>query len=143
MIDDDIYCSVKSVSSFYETKPYGKTDQGNFINAVIGIETEYSVLNLFEFLKGIENGLGRQTVERWGPREIDLDILFYNDLIYEDENITIPHEGIILRDFVVIPMSEIAGDFVHPVLGIKVSDIKLPETGSNIIRKYQSQVVIK
>lgn len=98
---------------------------------------------MLDFLKKIESDLGRQTEIKWGPREIDLDILFFNDLIYTDENITIPHIGITERDFVLIPLSEIEPDFIHPVIAKKISEIELPDTGSNIISKYDINVLLK
>jgi len=98
---------------------------------------------LFDFLKRTESELGRQSEIKWGPREIDLDILFFNDLIYTDENITIPHIGITERDFVLIPLSEIEPDFIHPVIAKKISEIKLPDTGSNIISKSDINILIE
>ncbi len=98
---------------------------------------------MFDFLKRTESELGRQSEIKWGPREIDLDILFFNDLIYTDENITIPHIGITERDFVLIPLSEIEPDFIHPVIAKKISEIKLPDTGSNIISKSDINILIE
>lgn len=98
---------------------------------------------MFEFLKRTESESGRQTEIKWGPREIDLDILFFNDLIYSDENITIPHIGITERDFVLIPLSEIEPDLLHPVIAKKISEIELPETASNIINKFDINILIK
>lgn len=98
---------------------------------------------MFEFLKRTENKLGRQTEIKWGPREIDLDILFFNDLIYTDENITIPHIGIIERDFVLIPLSEIEPGLIHPVIAKKISEIELPGAGSNIISKFDINILAK
>jgi 2-amino-4-hydroxy-6-hydroxymethyldihydropteridine diphosphokinase len=143
MIDTDPVCEVVSVSSVYETKPFGYKDQDNFLNAVIKIATNKSLLGLFEFLKRTEGKLGRQTEIEWGPREIDLDILFYNDLIYADENITIPHIGIMDRDFVLIPLSEIDPELVHPVVAKKICEIELPDTGSNIISKFDINILAK
>jgi len=80
---------------------------------------------------------------KWGPREIDLDILFFNDLIYTDENITIPHIGILERDFVLIPLSEIEPALIHPVVAKKISEIELPDTGSNIIGKFDINILAK
>jgi len=87
--------------------------------------------------------LGRKTEIKWGPREIDLDILFFNDLIYTDENITIPHKGITERDFVLIPLSEIEPDLIHPVVLKKISEIELPVAESNIISKSDINILIK
>ncbi len=98
---------------------------------------------MFDFLKRTESELGRQTEIKWGPREIDLDILFFNDLIYTDENITIHHIVIMDRDFVLIPLSEIEPEFVHPVVAKKISEIELPDTGSNIISKSDINVLVK
>ena len=142
-IEENLMCKVEALSSFYETKPYGYTEQENFLNAVVKIKTGYSPLELFSFLKQVEEELGRKESVRWGPREIDLDILFYNSLIYNDESLTIPHEGIALRDFVLVPMCEIAPDFVHPVLNVKICDLELPKENTNIINKYYSDVLIK
>ncbi len=98
---------------------------------------------MLDFLKKIESDFGRQTEIKWGPREIDLDILFFNDLIYTDENITVPHIGITERDFVLIPLSEIEPELIHPVIAKKISEIELPDTGSNIISKYDINVLLK
>jgi 2-amino-4-hydroxy-6-hydroxymethyldihydropteridine diphosphokinase len=98
---------------------------------------------LFQFLKQTESKLGRKTEIEWGPREIDLDILFFNDLIYSDENITIPHIGIMDRDFVLIPLSEIEPALIHPVIDKKISEIELPNTGSNIISKFDINILAK
>ena len=142
-IDKNDNCQVISVSSFYETRPFGIRNQDNFLNAVIKITTEFSPTELFDFLKQIEFELGRIRTIRWGPREIDLDILFYNSLIYTDENITIPHKGVAERDFVVVPLCEIEPDLVHPVIGKKICEIEIPESGKNIINKISTDILIK
>ncbi|MGB5894569.1 MAG: 2-amino-4-hydroxy-6-hydroxymethyldihydropteridine diphosphokinase, partial [Ignavibacteriaceae bacterium] len=142
IIDTDPKCKVIVVSSVYETRPFGNKNQDNFLNAVIKITTDYSPFGLYEFLKRIESKLGRQTETKWGPREIDLDILFFNDLIYSDEDITIPHKGIMDRDFVLIPLSEIEPKLIHPVVAKKISEIELPETGSNIISKSNINILV-
>lgn len=98
---------------------------------------------MLDFLKLTESELGRQTEIKWGPREIDLDILFYNDLIYTDENITIPHIGITKREFVLVPLSEIEPELIHPSLAKKISEIELPESGSNIISKFDINILVK
>ena len=85
LIDQDYYCEVDAVSSVYESEPYSDAKQENFFNAVSRIKTYYEPLELFYFLKKIEEKIGRTKTEKWGPREIDLDILFYNNLIYADD----------------------------------------------------------
>jgi 2-amino-4-hydroxy-6-hydroxymethyldihydropteridine diphosphokinase len=130
-------CRVISISSFYESSPFGNVKQNNFINAVVKIATKDDHLSLLKKLKDIEQKLGRIKRERWGPREIDIDILFFNDLIFSNEFITLPHEGVIYRDFVLVPLFEIEPDLVHPVFNKKVcefiDDLKI----KNIIKKIE------
>ncbi len=111
---------VKS-SSLYETEPWGLSEQPRFVNAVWLIETDLSPSGLFVLLKDIESRMGRKKVVKYGPRVIDLDILFYGNIIYQDSNLTIPHPRISERSFVLFPLCEIAPDFVHPVKEMKVS----------------------
>jgi len=107
--------AVEKVSSLYETKPYGVKEQENFYNAAAKIKTDFDLVELFYFLKSIEMDLGRIKKEKWGPREIDLDILFYNDNIYHDEVLDVPHSEIEKRDFVLVPLCEIENGIIHPV----------------------------
>lgn len=129
------FCKIEKVSSLYETFPFGEVEQDNFINAVIKISTSLNPQELFGELKKIEQNLGRIVREKWGPREIDLDILFFNDLIFSDEIITLPHKGIIYRDFVIVPLIEIEPEFVHPVFNKKIADFLLDLKTKNIINK--------
>lgn len=140
LIHDDKNCLVEKASSVFETKPYGVKNQDNFFNAVIQIKTEFIVLNLLTFLKNLEKEIGREKGMRWGPREIDLDILFYNNLIYTDERLTVPHKEIEQRDFVLTPLKEIAAQFIHPALNVKISDIYIESSESNIIRKIPEKI---
>ena len=142
-INSDPLCSVDVVSSVYETKPFGYKDQENFLNAAVRIYTDYSPAELFSLLKRIETDLGRTETIKWGPREIDLDILFYNDLIYNDENISIPHKGITERDFVLVPLCEINPELVHPGIGKKICEIELPNTYSNVTKKFTIDLLLK
>lgn len=128
-------------SSVYETKPFGNKNQSNFLNAVIRIETSYDLIDLFNFLKAVEKELGRRTNHKWGPREIDLDILFFNDEIFSSQEITVPHLGIADRDFVLIPMNEIANDFEHPVLKEKISNICSRIIPENIIERTNLKII--
>lgn len=128
-------CKIEKVSSLYETLPFGDVEQDNFLNAVIKITTKLKPQELFIELKQIEKKLGRIVREKWGPREIDLDILFFNDLIISDEIITLPHKGIIYRDFVLVPLIEIEPDLIHPVFNKKIVDFVLDLKTKNIINK--------
>ncbi|MEF9437472.1 MAG: 2-amino-4-hydroxy-6-hydroxymethyldihydropteridine diphosphokinase [Candidatus Mariimomonas ferrooxydans] len=103
-------------SSLYETEPWGVKEQPAFINMAVEAETRLAPKELLDNLKAIESTLGRRDNVRWGPRIIDLDILFYDDLIMNTPRMEIPHPGIKDREFVLKPLSEIAPDKVHPVL---------------------------
>lgn len=137
------FCKIEKVSSLYETFPLGEVEQDNFINAVIKITTSLNPQELFGELKKIEQNLGRIVREKWGPREIDLDILFFNDLIFSDEIITLPHKGIIYRDFVIVPLIEIEPEFVHPVFNKNITDFLLDLKTKNIINKLPESLFTK
>lgn len=128
-------CAVLKYSSLYLTKPYGNPDQDNFLNAAIEISTTLDFDDLLSRLKKLESDLGRLRREKWGPREIDLDLLFFDDIIYSDDRITIPHPGIIKRDFVLIPLCEIAPGLIHPVLNKKICDICINDEEKSVIDK--------
>ncbi len=110
-------------SSVYETDPVGKTDQPKFLNAAVEIETQLQPKDLHVETQAIESHLGRTTHERWGPREIDVDILLYDGLVYEDEHVTVPHPEMDRRKFVLVPLKEIAPDLVHPVNGMTMEEL--------------------
>ncbi|MDP2362562.1 MAG: 2-amino-4-hydroxy-6-hydroxymethyldihydropteridine diphosphokinase [Ignavibacteria bacterium] len=133
-------CYIEAVSSLYETSPFGDIDQQAFLNAVIKISTSLNPLKLFSELKEIEKKLGRIPREKWGSREIDLDILFFNNLIFSDEIITLPHKGIINRDFVMIPLIEIEPEIIHPVFEKKVSEFIVDLKSTNILSKRAEQL---
>lgn len=108
---------VEKVSPFYETLPAGgPPHQGKFLNGAIEISTTLTPQELLKVLQEIEKALGRVRKERWGPRTIDLDILFYGDLIVNEKGLIIPHPLIHKREFVLKPLLRIAPDFIHPVL---------------------------
>ena len=105
------------VSSFLETKPYGGVEQGDFLNGAASLETLLSPKELLELLHVMEAKAGRKREIHWGPRTLDLDILFYDKLVYEDENLIVPHVDLQNREFVLRPMCELAPFFRHPLLG--------------------------
>lgn len=116
---------VISISRLYETEPVGGPPQGNYLDGAMEIETALSPKALLNVLKEVEKKVGRTPSDlKWGPREIDLDILLYEDLILEEPGILkIPHPFLHLRAFMLDPLCEIAPDTVHPVLKRKVSEI--------------------
>ena len=108
--------AIEALSSFITTKPYGKVDQDDFLNGVVKLETMLTADELLELVHKAEADAGRERKEHWGPRTLDMDILFYDDMIIEKEDLTIPHYDMINRDFVLRPLYEIAPTLVHPVL---------------------------
>jgi 2-amino-4-hydroxy-6-hydroxymethyldihydropteridine diphosphokinase len=110
-------------SSLFKTKPMGYTSQNWFINGVIKIETELEPLDLLRLLKEIESRLGRKETFRWGPRAIDLDILFFDEEEIYTEGLRIPHPLLHERQFVLIPLAEIGRGFIHPVLKKSIGEI--------------------
>jgi len=152
LIDTNPSCEVEAVSSIYESSPYGEIIQGEFFNAVFKIKTYLELKELFKFLKSVEQQVGRKVTTKWGPREIDLDILFYNDLIFSDDEITIPHKDLMNRDFVLVPLCEIAPELIHPSMNKKISEIIIFQSRYNetstqpkktyILRKIPHRVLI-
>jgi 2-amino-4-hydroxy-6-hydroxymethyldihydropteridine diphosphokinase len=111
-----VLAPVAAVSSFYETEPVEVTDQPWFLNAVVAIETEQSPEQLMASVLQIEEAMGRQRVQKKGPRSIDIDILHFGDQIVNSSDVTIPHPAMHERRFVLEPLAEIAPDLRHPVL---------------------------
>lgn len=125
-------------SSLYETLPYGVEDQPNFINCAVSFYSGLNLKDLFFFLKETEKKIGRIERFRWGPREIDLDLLFFGDVIYNDEEITVPHPGIEKRDFVIVPAAEIEGKFYFPGKSIRLEEMNTDLLKKNIVRKIMN-----
>ncbi|MCW6074598.1 2-amino-4-hydroxy-6-hydroxymethyldihydropteridine diphosphokinase [Clostridium sporogenes] len=111
------------VSPIYETEPYGVLDQDSFLNGVVRIETNLTPEDLIEVLLDIEKQLDRVRERRWGPRTIDLDIIFYDDLIINKNNLIIPHKDMENREFVLKPLCDIDKNFIHPVLKKSVKQL--------------------
>ena len=117
MLDEVSNVSVLAVSSLYETEPEGYEDQDWFVNAAAQIETTLSPDELLYLFKDIERAIGRKKTVRWGPREIDLDLLIYGQLCIQNADLVVPHPRMHQRAFVQVPLAEIGADVLHPVLG--------------------------
>lgn len=115
--------TLEKKSSIYETAPYGFTKQADFLNAAVKLRTELKVEQLHEALRLSEKALGRTERLRWHEREIDFDILFYDDVVMNSENLTIPHPELPYRAFVLVPMNEIAPDLIHPVIKKNIASL--------------------
>ena len=115
--------TLQKISSLYKTDPVGYEAQAQFLNGVAAIHTTLSPLSLLHTLKDIETAIGRKHRIRWGPREIDLDILIYGDLCLQTEKLVVPHPEMHLRGFVLVPLAEIAPDLVHPVFQVSIQTL--------------------
>lgn len=102
------------ISSMYETEPYGVKEQPKFINCAALIKTTYAPMELMDMLLDIEKALGRVRTAKWGPRVIDIDIIFYDNKIINFVDLIIPHPDMQNREFVLKPLAEIAPDYIHP-----------------------------
>jgi len=109
------YCKIQAVSSLYFSRPMGPQDQPDYMNAVLSLETNLSALALLDALQEIENRSGRVRKDnRWGARILDLDILLYGNEVINSSRLTVPHYGLKLREFVLLPLAEIASTLCLP-----------------------------
>jgi len=109
--------AVVRASSLYDTEPVGVEEQPHFLNAVAQLETQLTAQQLLWNLKLIERRLGRVRTQRWGPRTIDLDLLLYEDLVLDEDDLQIPHPELAKRSFVLVPLVELDPLLVHPATG--------------------------
>ena len=126
---------VQKISPIYETEPWGFKDQPSFLNQVLEGLTRFKPITLLKRLKSIEKKLGRKPGIRYGPRLIDLDILFYDDLILDEPGLAIPHPRLHERSFVLVPLENIAPCLVHPVLNQTIHELlqKVDGTGVKLL----------
>jgi len=126
---------VEQVSPIYETEPAGYAEQPPFLNAICRAQTELGPMQLLSLVKGIEASLGRVPSFPNAPRPIDIDIIFYGDLIMETPDLTIPHPRLEERAFVLIPLLEVAPDLRHPVSGEHIKDLAARVGGREGVKK--------
>ena len=115
---------VVRVSSFLSTKPYGVTDQPQFLNAVACVRTSLAPLALLDVLLATELAMGRVRLRHWGERNIDLDLLLYEDVVLDTPRLRLPHPDMQNRDFVLLPLAEIAPELKHPTLQKTIWELK-------------------
>ena len=119
--------AVTGVSGLYRSAPLGGIEQPEFLNAAVRLETLLSASDLLGVLKGIEAELGRDRTERrWGPRSIDLDLLVYGSETIEEPGLTVPHSGIALRNFVLLPLRDLEPHLVIPGIG-RLDELPVPD----------------
>jgi 2-amino-4-hydroxy-6-hydroxymethyldihydropteridine diphosphokinase len=129
------------ISSFYETEPYGFKDKKQFLNICILVKTELTPHGILEILSGIEISLGRiRKADRYMSRCIDIDILFYDNIILNDTSLIIPHPEFHKRNFALIPMAEISPGFIHPVFGKTISSLLEESTDRHEVVLFHDQV---
>jgi 2-amino-4-hydroxy-6-hydroxymethyldihydropteridine diphosphokinase len=114
---------IVSASGLYETAAWGLTDQPSFLNQALQVETVYSPEIILEKMGAIETELGRVREQKWGPRVIDIDLIYYGTDIIHEEHLTVPHPGIAQRRFVLEPLLEIAPDWIHPELNLSTRQL--------------------
>jgi 2-amino-4-hydroxy-6-hydroxymethyldihydropteridine diphosphokinase len=124
------------ISSLYETQPVGYTDQPWFLNLVCAGETQLSPQHLLVLAKRIERAMGRKQGIRFGPRSIDIDVLFYENLIMDTPQLEIPHPRLAERGFVLIPLNEVAPGLLHPRLKVNVQELLDNATPPHDVRLY-------
>lgn len=134
---ENIGCTILEKSSFYESAPWGFESEHNFINSCILLQTKLDASELLLKLKTIENQLGRTSKsisETYSDRTIDIDILFFDNLVIENDQLVIPHPRLAERNFVLFPLQEIAQNYIHPKLKLTVDQLLYNTKDKNAIR---------
>jgi 2-amino-4-hydroxy-6-hydroxymethyldihydropteridine diphosphokinase len=139
LINDRVGVVVQE-SALYETAAWGVTDQPSFLNQVLAVETELKPEELLRQTQAIEQELGRVRLERWGARVIDIDVLYYDQLVWQTTMLTVPHPYLHQRRFTLVPLADIAPDFVHPILGKTNQELLTEVTDSGQVVEYVASI---
>ena len=115
--------SITAYSKIYETEAWGKQDQPDYLNAAIQVETDLSPHEVIQASKAIEAEEGSAEKKRWSERKLDIDLLFYNELVIQEEDLRVPHPFIHKRNFVLVPLNDIVPFFRHPVLNRTIEEL--------------------
>jgi len=129
---------ILDISEIYETEAWGFKDQAAFLNQAIKIETTLDPIQLLDACQEIEASLGKNKTIKWGPRQIDVDILFYDNKIIDSDRLSIPHPQIEHRNFVLIPLNDIGPEYVHPILKTSVTELVLNTKDTAQIAIFQN-----
>lgn len=135
-IGENPLITISRVSSVFETEPWGREDQPEFLNQVIEINTEMQPQQLLEFLQQVEKTLGRERRERWTARSMDLDLLIFGDRIIDSKQLTLPHPELRNRRFVLEPLAELAPELKVPKTGKTVSELLALCTDAHWVKKW-------
>jgi len=138
LVDERIGKVLKQ-SKIYQTEPWGERDQEDFLNQALEINTKLKPKKVLEKIAEIEKLMDREETYKWGPREIDIDILMYEDEMICEMDLTIPHPFLHERKFTLIPLSEIAPDLYHPIMGASILDLLLDCEDSLDVQEYKGK----
>ena len=133
---------ITSLSSVYISSAWGFKDQPDFLNQAIKIETRLEPGDLLQEIHAIENSMGRQRNGKWMSRIIDIDILYYDDLVLNQNDLKIPHDQISNRKFTLVPLVELAPDEIHPVLGITNAEMLKRSIDDGKVEKYDIKRIV-
>ena len=128
--------TVTKKSRIYQTEPWGERDQEDFLNQALEVDTKLKPKKILEKIAEIERLMEREETYKWGPREIDIDILTYGDEMISEMDLTIPHPFLHERRFTLIPLSELAPDLFHPIMGATILDLLLECEDTLDVKEY-------
>lgn len=131
---------VTAASGLYRTAAWGVEDQPDFLNQVLRVATSLDPFAVLDRIQAIEQRMGRVRTEKWGVRVIDIDILFFDDLVVDDKRLTLPHPQIAARRFVLIPLQEIAPDLEHPVFHQRITELAAATTDERPVELLSSKL---